>query len=218
MSESEKSHIGMVYPRWLDIKHHFESLIPLQPSISFLLPIFESRLKTQTSAIHLVACYLTPQNIEKHDSVEQFDAILCFIGNFGGENAKSQFASFLIQDGHFARYHEAWKLADRPLLFWALIAPFAPKSSHLALRIFKTPANSVPSERAFSSHNLIHDKKRNRLQSDRVDKLVFIHKNTQVLEKASLGWASLSEKKMVEVEDDLVALFNVAADYSLAWQ
>ena len=140
--------------------------------------------------------------------------ILKFLEKYGGEKAKFQFASFLIQQGQFAKHHEAWTLADHPLLFWALIGPFAPELSHLAVRVFKTPANSVPSERSFSSHNLIHDKKRNRLQVDKVDKLVFIHKNMQVLEKGSLGWNSLSEEELVELEDDIVVSFSVGTNFS----
>jgi hypothetical protein len=140
--------------------------------------------------------------------------ILKFIEKYGEGNAKFQFASFLIQQSQFARHYEALTFTDHPLLFWALIGPFAPELSHLALLVFKTPANSIPSERAFSSHNLMHDKKRNRLQVDKVDKLVFFHKNTQVLEKGSLGWNSLSKKELVEVEDNIVVSFNVAADFT----
>ena len=215
MSESEKSHVGMVYSRWLDVKHHLQSLTSIQPNILSLLPFFESRFNTQTNDIHLVAHYLNPKNIGKQDySVEQFNLILKFLEKYGGEKAKFQFASFLIQQGQFAKHHEAWTLADHPLLFWALIGPFAPELSHLAVQVFKTPANSVPSERSFSSHNLIHDKKRNRLQVDKVDKLVFIHKNMQVLEKGSLGWNSLSEEELVELEDDIVVSFSVGTNFS----
>jgi hypothetical protein len=47
----------------------------------------------------------------------------------------------------------------------------------LVIRIFTTVANSVPSERGFSTMKLQHTKLRNRLFPSRVDKLVFIHIN-----------------------------------------
>ena len=89
MSESEKSHVGCVYPRWLAIKNHLQNLIPLQPSAQPLLMHFESRLHTQTKPIHLVAYYLDPINIGKRDySMEQFNLILKFIEKYASENAK----------------------------------------------------------------------------------------------------------------------------------
>jgi hypothetical protein len=212
MSESEKSHVGRVYSRWIDIKSHLEHLIPTHSSIQPLLAIFESRLHTQIMPIHLVAYYLDPSNaLHRHYTHEEFDSIIKFISHYGGEEAKSQFALFLVKEGHFRRHHEAWSLSDRPLLFWALLYPFAPELSRLALRVFKTPANSVPSERAFSTHNLIHDKRRNRLQVEKVDKLVFIHRNTRVLEKCAGGWDSVSEVDLLEMEDDFVASLAFAS-------
>ena len=53
--------------------------------------------------------------------------------------------------------------------------------SDLALRLFHTLANSVPSKRAFSVHNYLHDSKRNRLTSERSAKLQFIYINKRAL-------------------------------------
>ena len=40
----------------------------------------------------------------------------------------------------------------------------------------------MPSERAFSTQNLIHTKTRNRLDAQRVDKLTYVHINKRVLD------------------------------------
>jgi hypothetical protein len=97
------------------------------------------------------------------------------------------------------------------MLFSALLSTFTPELSRLGLRMFKTPVNSVLSERAFSTHNLIYDKRRNRLQVERVDKLVFIHRNTRVLEKSAVGWGSILEVELFEMENELVTSLSLAS-------
>jgi hypothetical protein len=53
----------------------------------------------------------------------------------------------------------------------------------LAIRVFHTLANEVPSERVFSAMNILHSKPRNRLTEDRVDKLLFIQINLRTLRR-----------------------------------
>jgi hypothetical protein len=60
---------------------------------------------------------------------------------------------------------------------------FAPQLSSLSLRVFHALANSVPSERAFSSRNLVHNALRNRLGPERADQLCFIHINRRILHR-----------------------------------
>jgi hypothetical protein len=50
-----------------------------------------------------------------------------------------------------------------------------PELSSFANRLMNTCANSVPSERAWSTINYIHSKTRNQLSVKRVDKLQFIY-------------------------------------------
>ena len=57
------------------------------------------------------------------------------------------------------------------------------KLATLAVRIFGTIANSVPSERSFSAVNFLHSKARNRLIPANADKLAFIYMNKRVLER-----------------------------------
>ena len=60
----------------------------------------------------------------------------------------------------------------------------------------------------------MQNKKRNRLQVYKVDKLVFIRKNMRVLEKGSLRWNPLSEEELLELKDDIVVSFSVGANFS----
>jgi hypothetical protein len=51
-----------------------------------------------------------------------------------------------------------------------------------------TPATSVPSDRAVSILNLVHNKLRNRLSMERVDKLQYIYINERVLRKIKTSY------------------------------
>ena len=71
----------------------------------------------------------------------------------------------------------------------------------LATRLYHTPANSVPSERAFSVQNILHTKARNRLKVERTARLIFLYINTRSLNTANPiqrakgfeSWLSLTE-------------------------
>jgi len=47
----------------------------------------------------------------------------------------------------------------------------------LAVRLFSGIANSVPSERAFSAMNYIHNRYRNRLTAENAEMLIFVFMN-----------------------------------------
>ena len=47
----------------------------------------------------------------------------------------------------------------------------------LAVRLFSSIANSVPSERAFSAMNYIHNRYRNRLTAENAEMLIFVFMN-----------------------------------------
>jgi hypothetical protein len=88
------------------------------------------------------------------------------------------------------------------------MAEFAPHISRIALRLFRTPCNSVPSERSFSIQNIIHDKKRNRLLPEKTNKLMYIYMNRRVLDRRQgqiVRWEQLNEEQLLELEDELLA-------------
>lgn len=219
MSESEKTHLGHVHCRWLAVRNHITRLIPLQPTVSQLLPILETRRKTQFTPLHTTAYYLDPKNVNApsmfaENPIEEFSEMLRFIGKYAGETGKIQFAEFRIKHGVFARFDEAWKHVDRSIMFWGLMSSFVPELGSLAVKIFKTPPNSVPSERSFSTHKLFHDKRRNKLCADKFNKMVYIHVNQRVLDRDYMrgGWINASEEELVALEDDFV--MSVAEGHS----
>ena len=69
------------------------------------------------------------------------------------------------------------KLNSNPLLWWK---ERSLKLSSLVLKLFSIPATSVPSERVFSSAKNVVTKKRNRMLSQTVDRLIFLYENQNV--------------------------------------
>ncbi len=86
-----------------------------------------------------------------------------------------------------------------------LQSPRSPELSKLALDLFNTTVNSIPSERAFSTMNFLQSKIRNRLGIEVMDKLCFIYINTRSLRAAA---QTEDEKAIVEadIEDELLNL------------
>jgi hypothetical protein len=66
--------------------------------------------------------------------------------------------------------NELWEqeVVSDAYTFWQFASESSPSLAELAMRLFETPANSVPSERAFSSMNLTHTRYRNRLTIEKL--------------------------------------------------
>jgi hypothetical protein len=99
-------------------------------------------------------------------------------------------------------------------MFWTSIKDDAPTLANLAIRILSTTANSVPSERAFSTMKLQHTKLRNRLLSSRVDKLVFIYINQRILTEGPKRLHKMTEQEVLQLERDLAVLLDEGYLYS----
>lgn len=84
----------------------------------------------------------------------------------------------------------------------------APILAQLAIRILTTTANSVPSERAFSTMKVQQTKLRNRLVPSRVDKLVFIHINQRILAAGPKAIHQATEDEILQLERDLAILVD----------
>jgi hypothetical protein len=68
-------------------------------------------------------------------------------------------------------------LVENACVFWNCATSLAPTIGPIAIRLISTPATAVPSDRAFSILNLVHNKLMNRLSVERVDKLQYIYIN-----------------------------------------
>ena len=73
------------------------------------------------------------------------------------------------------------KTRNDPLLYWRENASRKPKLALLAKKYLSAPPGSVASERLFSTAADIADEKRNRLAAEKVEMLLFLKKNLQLL-------------------------------------
>ncbi|OWY99299.1 hypothetical protein PHMEG_00029717 [Phytophthora megakarya] len=85
----------------------------------------------------------------------------------------------------FIRLKKSWSpdeqennLCDAPLDWWMLKSKRFPLLYDFATRVLSLPTSSAASERSWSVHSFLHNKRRNRLKPERVEKLAFIYSNT----------------------------------------
>jgi hypothetical protein len=103
----------------------------------------------------------------------------------------------------FRQDQEAWAMAKDPGLFWQMHYDDSKELYLLATRLLHTLANSVPSERSFSSMNILHSKSRNRLTVERVSKILYIQINRRTLGRVGKPVTQLEgELETTDGDDD----------------
>ena len=70
-----------------------------------------------------------------------------------------------------------------PIKWWETFGASTPNLTKLAIRILSQGTSASSCERNWSTFSLIHTKRRNRLSSNHVQKLVFLHTNLRILKK-----------------------------------
>ena len=205
MSESTDSNLGHVLPRWMAIAEHLKTKTTDYPDeLASFMAIdnetgFSHRYKRQIIPLHIVAYYLLPETRNK-DITEYFDNQLqAFFRKISSSEADHEtlcyeFESFRAQEPPFECGRRCWSLVKSPKLFWHAAMSHTTSLGKLGYRIFSTPCNSVASERAFSTQNLIHTKTRNQLKPETADKLAYIHINGRILNQFEMFQFSNSIK------------------------
>jgi hypothetical protein len=103
---------------------------------------------------------------------------------------------------------------DNPIAYWK---SYSYNETHgvlarLAVRVFEAIANSVTSERAFSTMNLIHSKLRSKIGAEKANKLIYIYMNQRVLDRNNslFLWDPLEKtaEEQVQLEDILLDLLH----------
>jgi len=103
-----------------------------------------------------------------------------------------------------------------PLLWWSEHEYKFPYLAILAKRCLCIPATSAPSERLFSDTGLVITEKRNRLDGENVNQLVFLNKNWSIVE---LIITNMKQKKIEKPThykaltnpQDIIELFDAPA-------
>lgn len=144
----------------------------------------------QVSEIHWATRALDPgsQKASSNYSPELVQKVLAFLRSYVPEEDRTelsiQFIQFRTATGPFHPYHPDGILAEvrnDPCNYWRLAELYAPELSRIALRLWLRPANSVPSERAFSATNFVQNRHRTRLFTAMTSNLTYIYINTRAL-------------------------------------
>lgn len=224
MSESDHAGLETVLPRWDSILQHLALHAKNIPELTtFLEPNhgFSERYKRQVDPIHIVAFYLTPNNRELNMTSTYRSQLFQFFNDYSRSNEEAkglreEYCYYVTQHSPFDAFDPCWEHVNEPTVFWLLASIFTKYLGKFAIRIFKAPCNSVPSERAFSIQNLIHTKTRNQLHSDKVNKLTYLYINSRVFKRQKLlndtnlktdlkrSPHDLTEAELVQMEDSLL--------------
>ena len=70
-----------------------------------------------------------------------------------------------------------------PIKWWETFGASTPNLKKLAIRVFSQGTSASSCERNWSTFSLIHTKRRNRLSSNHVQKLGFLHTNLRILKR-----------------------------------
>jgi len=187
-----------------------------------LVTITQKRMDKQTTNLHVLAFLLNPHYLKLYELTAEWQdqalaALREYVPYSDYQQVQADFLNFRAQRGHFAASSTAWKGfkdSTPALLFWQLSRVNAKLLSELAMRFFETPANSVPSERAFSAMNLTATKKRNRLSVEKLNKLCYIYMNSRALSHPHKGLIHLSDNGLIQIEN-LIFGFEVNAEKDL---
>jgi hypothetical protein len=209
MSESNHSNLMLVVNRWQSIELHLtsqrESLESQGFNFEAIHQVFLTRRRKQLRDDHFLAHYLLPTTIKtplaKSDKDRVFRALQKLVRT--EEDflyTKGEFFNFRAQRDVYALGASCWKLNSSPIHFWDDCESDKSILPNIARRLASTIANSVPSERAFSTMNLIHSKTRNRLSPERVEQQVFIHINRRILDSPVRQLFRLSDEDLVKFE------------------
>lgn len=184
-SESDRSTVAMVLPRWRDLRADLCAIDPPLPHLDQILERFDERLKTQTYDIHYAARAVDCSDPNVTDMpAGDYDRAIRFFKKYVPTGKQDQFFDDLT---YFRRRREAfsdaylWSKSHNPDIFWDHVSPHAPVLAEFALRLFSTPANSVPSERAFSTFGFIQNSFRTCMGTVKTDQQCYVYSNSRAV-------------------------------------
>jgi Protein of unknown function (DUF 659)/hAT family C-terminal dimerisation region len=220
MSESDQSTVVHVVERWKGIEYAIHEHITgfnvdgNQLLLRQLKNFVYKRFETQTSSIHIAAHYINPQTVGDDEiglgtsTSDCWQKTCLFLQQYlPSQNyvkAVSQLEQFRRQEGVFNPSSYLWQLKTDRIAFWDSASRHVPELGAIARRLVRTPATSVPSERAFSILNLMLNKLRNRLSNAKLDMLQYIYINKRILRRTSI--TSYSDEDLLALEKALISI------------
>jgi hypothetical protein len=234
MSESGRASISYVFDRWLGITSHLIDVTKSHNRFAESIRKFrcdtaiqkgrngspdhprqdgksleQLRLDRQLTDLHVAAYFLVPENYNKHLFPKFRDQIYKAIEKYCGPKYEDVFDQFLRFRSRDEEFHQAaasiaYKRVNKPKAFWTVMRTECPELASFALRLLKTPANSVAAERAFSAMNIIHTKSRNRLSTTSAHKATHIAMNTRAFKRLEIKVDDDLEEHLIQLEDELL--------------
>ncbi|GMJ08624.1 hypothetical protein like AT4G15020 [Hibiscus trionum] len=113
------------------------------------------------------------------------------IGEDENEKAelRKQLAKFQNKQGMFGTtYARIDATTMSPISWWSTYGSETPELAEIAIRVLSQHISSSSAERVWSPYSYIHNIKRNRLNTKRADKLVFIHSNIRLLSRFTTSY------------------------------
>lgn len=167
----------------------------------------------QVQPLHWAAHFLNPLNPQFPTTMEQQNAVIQYMTQYAPSRniairAQHNLFTYCGRFSPLSAWNASWKFED-PHTFWYAQQGFTQELANIGIRLFRTPANSVPSVQSFYVQNLINNNLRNRLQPTRVNKLTFLYLNRHVLDRKPSEkdqWQQLSRAEEFEREDEVLDL------------
>ena len=209
MSEDNCATLNYVFERWMAIQTKLSAITKSGNCFAKDIEAFmiheqgkpwKERLDRQLTSLHTAAYFLQPQTFDASMTEKSQEEIYKAFKQYillKHEEALKQFYDFCRQRGAFYPGNRAWTFQD-PALFWAYMQTTSPDLASFADKLMNTCANSVTSERAWSTMNYIHSKTRNKLSVERTDKLQFIYISIRTLRKLNGPDKTLEELLVME--------------------
>ncbi|CAL1355405.1 unnamed protein product [Linum trigynum] len=224
---SDKAIVGEVYPRMEDMVNFIQlslvDRVEVKDIVEFLVM---ERWRKMNVPLHLLAYVLTPfyyskkwlmsssptgdKRAKPHADPEiqkiYLDVVDRIIGNsVEATRARVQLSDFVSNTGIFARPQA---ICDRDVLpavqWWNLHGAAAPELYSLAVRVLSQSVNTSCAERVWSTYSFIHSVKRNRLNTDRAESLVYVHYNNRLLTRYREDYEKEYKDWDYYVEDDMI--------------
>ncbi|GBG84955.1 hypothetical protein CBR_g39418 [Chara braunii] len=152
-----------------------------------------------------------PFSFTRLDTTQELHDFMVFTvdGSGSEEHVKLWFALYFFHhDDPHANPRPKWRTVDKakadagrmhPAYWWYLHGADFPRLREVAIKVLAMWSTASPCERNWASHDFIHSKRRSKLSSDSLRKLVFIHWNMQLL-RAQSG----PRRGFVDVWEDMV--------------
>lgn len=191
--ESNTPQIHNIFSKFNELESILKTEIPVSPlqkaEEKIVLSKFTERKEFGVSQIHLAADLLNPAvQGSKLSPTELIDAIsfTCEVGQHMGFSIKEireNVADYRDKDGLWRRPFIWIGVSENefsPLLWWRSLRGTC-MLADVAIRILGAPVTSAATERTFQTFSWIHNKKRNRLSTQRAAKLTYISHNWKLL-------------------------------------